>query len=305
MIKKNCLFVLSILLLCNCSNDDEIIIDPSTEVIETVYTLPVVVHVIHIGEEVGVGYNLSKERIVAQLKSLNDDFRKEVGTLGYNTHPLGTDAKIEFKFAEIDPNGGLTEGINRVDLNDVIITENSDWLFDNLPYYGYWNKQNYINIWVYPFDPNIILGQSSVPFIDLPGLNDADPNGTTGILITTPHFGTSDVEGGSNLGKTLTHEMGHFLGLEHLWGKTENAGCLDFDDYCDDTPAVSKRSGNCNSLPTESCSGETILKHNYMDYTNDACMNMFTRDQVLRMRYVLTNSAVRKTLITALVIHRN
>jgi len=304
MIKKNSLFVLSVLLLCSCSKNDEIIVDPAEGTIKTVYTLPVVVHVIHSGEEIGSGYNISKERVIDQLKTLNDDFRKKEGTLGDNAHPLGTDVKIEFKLAEIDPHGNSTDGINRVDLNDVIIDTNSDWFFDNLPYYGYWNKQNYINIWVYPFKPNIILGQSSVPFVDLPGLNDADPDGTTGILITTPHFGASDIVGGSNLGRTLTHEMGHFLGLEHLWGRTENAGCLDFDDYCEDTPAVSKRTGNCDGASTTSCAGETVLTQNYMDYTSDACMNMFTRDQVLRMRYVLEKSSVRNSLITAPVINR-
>jgi hypothetical protein len=305
MMKKYTLLIFSLLLFFNCSKDDEIIIAPPEVAIETVYILPVVVHVIHSGEVVGDGFNLSKERIINQLKTLNDDFRKKEGTLGYNTHPLGTDAKIEFKFAEIDPEGNPTDGITRVNYNNVATDSSGGWLFDNLPNYGYWNKLNYINIWVYPFEPNIVLGQSSVPFVDLPGLNDANPNGTTGILITTPHFGESDVIGGSNLGRTLTHEMGHFLGLEHLWGKIENANCTDFDDYCEDTPAVSRRSGNCDGAPTTSCTGEKILTQNYMDYTNDACMNMFTRDQVLRMRYVLEKSSVRESLISAPVLNRD
>ena len=151
----------------------------------------------------------------------------------------------------------------------------------------------------------MVLGQSSVPYIDLPGLDNANPNGTTGILITTPHFGVSDISGGANLGRTLTHEMGHFLGLEHLWGKRENANCTTFDDYCSDTPSVSRRTGNCKNTPITSCSGETILTQNYMDYTKDTCMNMFTIDQGIRMRYVLKNSIVRKTLITSTAISRN
>ena len=305
MLKNKLLTGLVLLLLINCSPNDEIITPLPGDTTETIYTVPVVVHIIHSGEAIGTGYNLSNERIIDQLKTLNNDFRKKEGTLGYNTHPLGTDVKIDFKLAETNPYGNATNGITRVNINDIVIDTTTDWFFDTLPNYGYWNKQNYINIWVYPFEPNIVLGQSSVPFTDLPGLNNANPDGTTGILIATPHFGTSDVVGGSNLGRTLTHEMGHFLGLEHLWGKTENANCTDFDDYCTDTPLVSKRTGNCEGTTTISCSGETVLTNNYMDYTKDTCMNMFTKDQATRMRYVLKNSTVRKTLITATVINRD
>ncbi|MEP0212883.1 MAG: M43 family zinc metalloprotease [Cellulophaga sp.] len=236
---------------------------------------------------------------------MNNDFRKKEGTSGYNTHPLGTDARIEFKLAEIDPDGNSTDGIIRVYANDIDFEENEEnWLFDYLPHYGYWNIQEYINIWVFPFEPNLLLGQSSVPKVDLPGLENSVITGTTGIMITTPHFGTSDLVGGSNLGKTLTHEMGHFLGLEHLWGREENADCMAFDDYCEDTPIVSRRTGGCSNAPT-SCNGEIALTQNYMDYTDDACMNMFTKDQAERMRYVLEKSNTRKSLITSSSINRN
>ncbi len=303
MKKKYILIALSSILLLSCSKDDEV--QPSIEITKTLYILPVVIHIVHTGKEVGTGYNLSNERIIGQIKTLNDDFRRKAGTLGYNTHPLGTDTKIEFKLAEIDLDGNPTNGINRVNLNDIVIDTGNDWFFDDLPYYGYWNKQDYINVWVFPFEPNIVLGQSSVPLADLPGLEDANPNATTGIMISTPHFGTSDLVGGSNLGRSLTHEMGHFLGLEHLWGKKENANCMEFDDYCEDTPAVSRRTGNCDGTGNISCNSEPSLTQNYMDYTNDACMNMFTKDQVTRMRYVLKNSNVRKPLTISSTISRS
>jgi hypothetical protein len=306
MIKKYILITLLSIVLFNCSKDDET--QPSAkpiETTETIYTLPVVVHIIHTGEEVGTGYNLSNERIINQIKTLNDDFRKKEGTLGYNTHVLGTDAKVEFRLAEINPDGDSTDGINRVNVYDIEYeSDSTSSLLDYLPYYGNWNTQDYINIWVFPFEPNIILGQSSIPQVDLPGLENASTTGTTGIMITTPHFGTSELVGGANLGRSLTHEMGHFLGLEHLWGKIENANCMEFDDYCDDTPPVSRRTRNCNGTPSTSCNGEPVLTQNYMDYTNDACMNMFTKDQVTRMRYVLENSNFRKSLTTSLGINR-
>jgi len=304
MRKEILLIALSSIMLFSCSNDDEV--QPSKESSGTIYTLPVVVHIIHTGEEIGLGYNLSKDRIIGQIKTLNDDFRRKVGTLGYNTHLLGADTKIEFNLAEIDPNGNPTDGINRVNIHDIETeTDNDGWFFDILPNYSYWKKQEYINIWVYPFEPNILLGQSSIPQADISGLENANTDGTTGILITTPHFGSSNVIGGSNLGRTLTHEMGHFLGLIHLWGKTENADCMEFDDFCDDTPSVSRRTGNCDGTPNLSCNGEPALTQNYMDYTDDACMNMFTNDQVTRMRYVLKNSPVRKSLTISSGIARN
>lgn len=290
---------------CTPEIEDSIIPDEEDVIIDSVYTIPVVIHVIHSGEEIGTGYNISNERIVDQIKTLNDDFRKKAGTLGYNTHPLGTDVKIAFKLAEISPEGEPTDGINRVNAHDVVYEPNSDdWLFDNLPYYGYWDIEQYINIWVFPFEPNFIIGQASLPKVNLPGLEDSDITSTSGIMITTPHFGASDIEGPANLGKSLTHEMGHFLGLHHLWGEKENEDCMEFDDYCDDTPYVSSRTNNCDDILT-SCNGEELITQNYMDYTDDACMNMFTKDQVKRMRYVLENSDYRKTLITSPAISRD
>ena len=121
------------------------------------------------------------------------------------------------------------------------------------------------------------------------------------IYSATTHLGTNN----TSLGRTITHEMGHFLGLEHLWGKTENSDCMAFDDYCDDTPHVSRRTGSCDDSSNLTCNGEPALTQNYMDYTSDACMNMFTKDQVARMQYVLKNSTVRSPLITSPAIIRN
>lgn len=310
MTKKYSLIILFSALLFGCSKPKMEVqpIVEITDIIDTidtieptvmVFILPVVVHIVHAGESVGMGYNISAERIFDQINTLNNDFRKKEGTLGHNVHELGVDTRIEFKLAEVDPDGNPTNGIRRVNFQDVTIDVQNSWFFDDLPYYGYWNKQEYINIWVMPL--NGALGQSSVPYVDIPGLDHANPDGTTGVFISTGHFGTNN----ESLGRTLTHEMGHFLGLEHLWGKKENEDCMVYDDYCEDTPLVSRRTGNCANTNLANCYGEEPLTQNYMDYTSDACMNMFTQDQVARMRYVLQNSQVISPLINSCAIQRN
>lgn len=293
---------LSFFILLGCSKEDEsaLIINSTNEL----YTLPVVVHIVHNGEAVGQGNNLSNERIFGQLKTVNDDFRRRIGTLGFNTHPLSDDARIEFRLAEFDPNGNCVSGINRVNYNDIPADTTGGWFFDALPNYGYWNTSQYINIWVLPFPANTVLGQSSVPYVNIPGLDTANPDGTTGVLISTPHFGTSNTPGGANLGRSLTHELGHFLGLEHLWGKVENALCTEYDDYCDDTPFVTRKTSDCDANSIENCNGTPVLTQNYMDYTKDACMNMFTKDQISRMRYVLEQNPIRASLIHSPAIIR-
>ena len=99
--------------------------------------------------------------------------------------------------------------------------------------------------------------------------------------------------------------MGHFLGLLHLWGETEGGSdCTEHDDYCDDTPPVTERTGKCVQGTMMACNGQHALTQNYMDYIPDVCMNMFTNDQVFRMHYVLENAERRRSLTTSTVIDR-
>ena len=301
--KKHLLLVLLFGSIFSCvQEDDSMLVEPEPQ--DEIYILPIVVHVVHAGEQVGHGYNLSLERIESQIETLNNDFRKKEGTLGHNTSPISNDAQIEFKLAQFDPDGNPINGINRIDHHDIEIVADHTYLpFDWLPQYGYWNPDNYINIWVLPSEPNLFLGSSTIPQTDLAGLDEELKTVGDGILINTIHFGYSNIDGGANLGRTLTHEVGHFLGLEHLWGKIENADCLDYDDYLEDTPPVSRRTGNCNSEALN-CNGNVSLTCNYMDYTSDACMNMFTNDQITRMRYVLENAIRRKSLTISKSIDR-
>src|SRR5690606_5227749 len=93
------------------------------------------------------------------------------------------------------------------------------------------------------------------------------------------------------LGRTLTHEVGHYLGLLHPWGD----GSCETNDYCDDTPPVSGPTNGCHATAI-ACDGRPAMTENYMDFIDDACMNVFTADHVRRMRYVLENSPNRISL---------
>ncbi|MDN5204217.1 M43 family zinc metalloprotease [Fulvivirgaceae bacterium BMA10] len=300
---------LSFLFLTACDEDDHSK-DPGPEN-GAKYEIPVVIHIVHrAGETIGEGSNLSTERIVKQIENLNNDFRRKKGTRGYNEHPDGADAQIEFKLAEIDPLGNRSTGIRRIN-GDIIEPRNGAGPFDWLPDYGFWDPNKYVNIWVMP-QGKTFFGVANPPEGDLPGLDKMVIEVKTGdgILINSLYFGESD-DDPNVLGRTLTHEMGHFLGLLHLWGGDPITiwNCEDLDkinDFCDDTPSVTEPTGNCVLQEIIfACDGTTpALRNNYMDYTDDACMNMFTKDQVKRMHWVLENSPRRKSLTSAATIKR-
>lgn len=293
---KATLTCVALLLIFSCEDNSK-----ENEPVEPeIYKIPVVVHVLHLGEPVGQGYNLSEERIKGQIASLNDDFRRREGTRGYNTHPDGADARIEFVLASTDPHGDPTNGIVRIDttlFDNPVPTNNR---FNHYAWYSYWDYQHYLNIWIEPFPEalkDVLLGEATGPNTDLPGyerLLKGEPVQAEGVLINSFHFGESELASDYNLGRTLTHEVGHYLGLLHLWGSGDCAT----NDYCDDTPPMSQNLPGCGA-GSLACDGQPAMTENYMTYTPDRCMNIFTNDQVERMHYVLKNSPARKSLLTS------
>lgn len=281
---------------------------------DEVYQIPVVVHVLNVGEAVGEGYNISDERILSQIRVMNEDFRRKEGTRGFNTNPAGDDAKIEFVLAKSTPDGHATNGIVRVNVHSKEPAPFGGSLIAIGAYYSIWNPNDYFNIWAFPGLPrDLLLGQSRFPISDLPGL-DADTtfiipgidtlNGVPvsqidGIAINTLNFGETGSDSSKyNLGRTGTHETGHFLGLFHIWGAKGSGGSCGMDDYCDDTPPTDGQTSGC-PLNRIACDGRRAMIENYMDYTDDECMNIFTKDQIKRMRTVLENSPRRKSLLTS------
>lgn len=277
-----------------------------------VVTIPVVVHVIHSGQAIGSGRNISDARVLSQITVLNQDFRRMIATPGYNTNPIGADVEIQFCLAQKDPSGNPTTGIDRVDLGGT--TWNESNIETILKPQTQWDPTQYFNIWVCQFAGNLngVLGYAQFPSNSgLPGLNTNSGNANTdGVIIEWRAFGSSDYASGTyfpgiDKGRTTTHEVGHCFGLRHIWGDAgsqETGINCNGTDYCNDTPTAGWENYNCN-FPYDSCPsspGEDMVE-NYMDYTNDLCMNLFTLDQKARMLAVVQNSPRRNTLTASTV----
>lgn len=266
-----------------------------------VITIPVVVHVIHNGDAYGTGENIRDEQVLSQIQVMNEDFRRMLGTPGYNSHPDGADVEIEFCMAAVDPNGNPTNGIDRVNLG--VASWNQSGVEGTLKPNTSWDPNSYLNVWTARFggDLNGVLGYAQFPSSS--GLAGMPANGgaagTDGVIMAFNAFGSSTIyPAGSyaapyDKGRTTTHEVGHWLGLRHIWGD----GACGVDDFCADTPESDASNGGCPSGHM-SC-GTVDMIENYMDYTNDTCMNIFTNDQKARMLTVMDVSPRRASLKTS------
>ena len=252
--------------------------------LRAVLTIPVVVHVIYNSP----AENISEEQIISQIDVLNQDFRAmndDLSTIPNDFQPLVADVEIEFCLAAVDPDGNATTGITRTFTNNNVgIGGTSSIHFSNQGGHDAWDPERYLNIWVAKFAGGI-GGISSFPGIG--------PVAEDGVEINYIQFGTINVEPPYHLGRTLTHEIGHYLNLEHPWGPELNDCCA--DDFVDDTPETCETYiGECPAHPVISCSMPDMFM-NFMFYSNDACLNMFTPGQKLRM--LATLNTMRPDLI--------
>lgn len=275
--------------------------------VNEIITIPVVVHVIHSGQSVGVGPNISNAQVMSQIAVLNQDYRRAANSPGFNNDPVGADTEIQFCLAQRDPQGNPTNGINRVNLGNT--TWNEYNVQTILKPNTYWDPTKYLNIWVCQFggDLNQTLGYAQFPTgTGLPGLG-GGPSGsiTDGVIIGYQYFGSSSLAAGNywapyDKGRTTTHEIGHWLGLRHIWG--DNSSCTvntqdSGQDFCPDTPPQDWFNETCN-INAYSC-GSYDMVRNYMDYTNDSCMNIFTQNQKTRMRTTMQNGVRRASLLSS------
>jgi PKD repeat protein len=255
--------------------------------------IPTVVHVIHFdGPE-----NISKAQIENAIEILNQDMRR-LNADTINTpapfKPIGADSEIEFQLAKLDPAGNCTDGIVRV-YNSMTYNARN-----NIKSLSYWPRANYLNVWVC----NSIANTSGLPgdvigFAQFPGTGSAS---TDGVVIKYDYMGAIGEADPSGAGRTVTHEVGHWLGLYHIWG--DDAGLCSGTDYVTDTPNQGDWTLSiCPTFPrTDNCSANSpgVMFSNYMDYTNGDCQNIFTTGQVARFNATMSSSASsRNNLPTA------
>ena len=272
-----------------------------------VLTIPVVFHILHLGEVVGEETNISDEQIFSCIENLNHRFRGDVGALAtltdeYDEYELSLvkDAKIEFCLAARDPNNNPTDGINRYDCSN-LINDGQSYALDGIANTTvedgiddsyiknlfHWPEDKYFNCYVVSEiggnDGN--NGTQGYSFVGSLG------TGATGyrygpvcLYNVTGTVGTLKV--GRELNATWAHEIGHALNLYHTFGVAIGAGggsCNDepnpctYGDQVPDTPPTStNQSCNFSDCP------DAILE-NYMDYTGEDCKTMFTQNQIERM----------------------
>lgn len=244
-----------------------------------VLKVPVVVHIVYRTNE----ENISDEQVYSQMRVLNDDFRKKNANFS-NTpsafQALAADVEIEFCLSAVDPAGKASTGITRTQTSIDNIGATNKWYSTAQGGKDPWDNSKFINVWVCDIGDDGTLG-----FATPPGA--ANPIESDGMVIGHQYFGTIGTAANSapnNLGRTATHEMGHYFNLEHLWGPG-NGGCSE-DDFVADTPEQDKDSGGCPGFPeTDNCTtgGNGIMFNNYLDYADDNCMTMFTLGQKKRM----------------------
>ena len=267
---------------------------------EPIYRIPVVVHIIHNTASGAIGgrknTNIPDSQIISQINILNQDFRRMSGTPGFNDDPVGADTRIEFCLASRDPEGNETSGIVRVYNAKAIWAVHEVAQLSKL---SYWPSNQYLNVWVTDL-PSGTLGFAQFPEVSgVPGLSGPYSEATDGVVIDYEYFGNQGyLIRNYEMGRTTTHEVGHWLGLRHIWG---DRFCG--TDYVDDTPvdAGANETGTCQD--SSDCNKDGIytldMSNNYMDYSFDACMNIFTEGQKMRMRTVIETSTRRRDLLNS------
>ena len=252
---------------------------------KAVITIPVVVHVVYNTS----AQNVSDAQIQSQLDVLNKDFRKlntDLNLIPSTFSSLVADAEINFCLANRDPSGNATTGIIRVQTSQTSFSTNDGMKSASSGGSNAWSTNQYLNIWVCNMSGGI-LGYAQFP---------GGAAATDGVVIGYTCFGTTGTaQAPFNKGRTATHEVGHWLNLRHIWG---DATCG--SDLVSDTPVHNTSNYACPSHPrANSCGTSAEMFMNYMDYVDDACMQMFSNGQKSRMQALFVSGGARASLATS------
>lgn len=237
-----------------------------------IVNIPVVFHVLYRNNV----QNIPDARIYEQIDRLNKDYsatNTDTSTVPAEFKPFISDTKIRFLLASEDPDGNPTTGITRTSTTNYSFDVNLDDIkYNSTGGHDAWSPDDYLNIWIGNISSGI-LGYATPPY--------NAGNNSDGVVIGYNFVGNSS-SGAYNKGRTATHEVGHYLGLEHVWG---TGGCSS-DDGINDTPDQSGPNYGIPVHPSPSCSSNDMFM-NYMDYGNDEVLVMYTLDQKTRMEYAL------------------
>ena len=257
---------------------NEYLANPATKVVDGVITIPVVFHVVYRT----AAENLSDAVLQEQLDVMNEDFRRQNSDAD-NTWSQAADTEIEFCLASVDPDGNATSGITRTSTSTNGFGTNDGVKFNSSGGKDAWPRDSYLNFWV------CNIGGGILGYAQFPG----GPAATDGIVNDYRYTGITGASAPFNGGRTATHEVGHWLNLRHIWG---DGGC-GVDDFIADTPESDASNGGCN--PSHVSCGTTDMVQNYMDYSDDACMNLFTQGQKDRMRAIFEPGGARASLLNS------
>lgn len=279
-----------------------------------IFRIPVVVHIVYTNSD----ENIDDSLVYSQIDVLNEAYRRNDGdtaNIRNEFRNLAADVGIEFYLADTDPNGQPTNGITRTQgtkppllgfsTSDEVKATSTGGIDP-------WPTNRYLNIWVCDLLSGFgLLGYAYPPPVNLPSWPansaPADTN-FQGVVIYYKVFGRNNplavndpLLNVADGGKSCVHEVGHFLGLRHIWGDGGNpllgtSGTCAEDDYINDTPEAKDASQqtcnfNANSCPSVCSVGPDYpdMIENYMDYSEDQCLMMFTWEQARTMRYILEN----------------
>jgi hypothetical protein len=252
-----------------------------------VVTIPVVVHVVY----KTAAENVSDAQILSQIAVLNADFRKlnaDASKVPTAFKALAADCEIQFCLAKKTPTGATTTGINRVLTTKASFSTNDGVKTTAGGGVAPWDATKYLNLWV------CTMGGGILGYAQFPG----GSNATDGVVILNKAFGnTGTAAAPFNKGRTATHEVGHWLNLRHIWGD-DGTACTG-SDLVADTPNQGSENYGCPAATKKSCSNTGDMFMNYMDYTDDACMFMFSAGQKARMQATVVAGGAHYSITTS------